>query len=154
MGGGVKMKRTVALLAIFALAFSLNSIAASAAAGSDCSENNGNQSGAGLLWVNATSISLNISYSGSTATCTGTIKGISTVNSIKATYTLKRVNSDGSLTTVKTWSNLSSSTSYLNFDGTYSTVSKGERYRLEVSATLTTTGGVKETVSDYIEKTY
>ena len=41
-----------------------------------------------------------------------------------------------------------------NFSETFSPVSKGQTYRLSVSATVTTTGGSSENVSSSITRTY
>ncbi|MCL2019952.1 MAG: hypothetical protein FWG70_09370 [Oscillospiraceae bacterium] len=105
-----------------------------------------------LTWDNVSSIDLGISFSGSTATCSARIRGYSNVNKITATFTLKRVNSNGTMTTLKTWSE-SSSTNSLIFSDTYSPVSKDEIYRLEVTATVTA-NGIGETVSDSAVMTY
>jgi hypothetical protein len=146
------MKRVIILLTVLVVALSCNTVSASAATTYFIVEN-AKPIEMELFWVNATSIDLGISFSGNTATCTGRIKGKSDVNSITATFTLKK-NTNGTLTTVKIWSGLYSNSNSLNFSGTYSPVSKGETYRLEVTATLTTTSGDKETVSDYIDKKY
>lgn len=144
------MKRiiTIALALIMVISMNAITVIATANTGKTDLEESGGR------WVNASLIVLDLSYSGDKVTCTGRIKGYSDVNSITATFTLKRVNDNGTLTTVKTWPNLTSSSNSLNFLDTYSPVSKGQTYRLEVSATLVTTGGVSETVSDSIQKKY
>lgn len=148
------MKRIFSLFVAVATALSMGIISTSAmTAGQENFEKAVNPPGLELYWVNTASIEQNISFSGNTATCTGVIRGNANVNSITATFTLRRVNSNGTLTTLKTW-NSSSNSRTLNFSGTYSTVTKGETYRLSVSAVVTTSGGSSENVSDSFTKTY
>jgi len=151
MGGGEKMKRAIIIVTVLVMVFSLGVVSASTAPSNNAIKEI--PPDMELDWANVTSISLGISYSGTTATCSGLIRGISSVNSISATFTLRRVNANGTTTLVRTWSE-SSSTSSLNFSGTYSLVSRGETYRLEVVATVTTTSGSSETVRDSFERTY
>ena len=148
------MKRAIILLALFATVLSINTISASALVSADYPEEIADPGGAVICWVNVNTIDLDIVYSGNTASCSGRIRGKSDVNSITATFTLRRVNANGTTTLVSTWSGLSSSTNSLNFSGTYSPVSVGETYRLSVTATLTTTSGVSETVSHSFDKKY
>ena len=148
------MKRIITLLVAVAMALSVGVIATSAlTATEEYSEKVVNQPETGTRWVNTNSINLGISYSGTTISCSGTIRGNANVNSITAVFTLSRQNSNGTFTTVKTWSRSSDSRT-LNFSETYSPVSKGQTYRLSVSATVTAIGGVNEGVSDSIVKTY
>ena len=106
------------------------------------------------FWTLLSAAGLNITYSGTTATCTATVTGVSSVNSITANFTLSRVNANGSLTSVRTWFNQSSSTNQLSFSGTYSPVSSGQTYQLDMVATLKTSGGASETVSRSVRVTY
>jgi hypothetical protein len=100
------------------------------------------------------SIDLTLTYSGTTATCTALIRGQTNVNRIVANFTLSRVNANGTSTVVRTWSNLTSSTRTLTFSGTFSPVSRGQTYRLDLVATVTTTSGITETVRGSITRTY
>jgi hypothetical protein len=145
------MKRAIIIVMVFVMVLSLGVVSVSAATNNNAIKEI--PPDMELDWANVTSISLGISYSGTTATCSGLIRGISSVNSISATFTLRRVNANGTTTLVRTWSE-SSSTSSLNFSGSHSPVSKGETYRLEVSAVVTTTSGGRETVWDSVTRTY
>jgi hypothetical protein len=147
------MKQVIVFLAMFAITLSVGGIAASAAV-IDSHSNADDSEEMTLRWTNIEAIILDMSFSGNSVTCTGKIRGYSNVIGITATFTLKQVNSNGTLATLKTWSRVSSSTSILNFSGTYSPVNAGQTYRLEVSATVRITGGATETVNGYIDKTY
>jgi len=147
------MKRAIIMVIVFAITLSMSVITTSAGTSNQQAASNGIIE-IEPFWVNTNSIVLGITYSGTTASCSGRIRGNSNVNSITATFTLRRVNSNGTLTTVRTWSGLSSNTSSLNFSGTHSSVSSGQTYRLDVTATLTTTSGVRETVSQSFTRAY
>ena len=154
MKRGKNMKRIISLLVAIATALSMGVVTTSALTAADeYTAKVVNPPGMELFWVSVSDIKLDISFSGSTASCSGRIAGNANVNSITATFTLKRVNTNGTTTTVKTW-NESSSSRTLNFSGTYSPVSSGQTYRLEVSATAKTTSGGSESVSDSFTKKY
>jgi hypothetical protein len=142
------MKRASTIILIFAMLVSLGAISTSA--NTAIKEN---PPDASIDWANVNSISLTLSFSGTTANCSGRISGRSDVNSILATFTLRRVNSDGTTTFLRNWAS-SSNTSSLNFSASHSPVTKGETYRLEVSAVVTTTSGGREMVWDSVERTY
>jgi len=145
------MKRAIILTVIFSMLLSLGVISASAIAmDNTVKKENPDME---LMWVNTNRIDLGISYSGTTASCAGFIEGKSFVVNITATFTLRRVNSDGTTTTVATWYETSNG-SLLGFSASYSPVSKGQTYTLSVSATLITSSGGRETVSDSITRTY
>lgn len=109
--------------------------------------------GIGLYWVNTSIISLDISFESETAYCSGMIFGNSNVSKIVATYILQRKNADGTFTTVKAWSSLNTTGTYHAFDELFS-VTKGNTYRLKVSATVTSSSGISEFVSTYVDKVY
>jgi hypothetical protein len=142
-------KRVMAILIAFALVFSLSATAAA---------NTGSQMQSNIsiepFSQTTTMIDLALSYSGTTISCSSVIRGQPNVNRIVATYTLRRVNANGTTTTVRTWSNLTSNTRTLTFTGTFSPVSRGQTYRLDLVATVTTTSGVTETVRGSITRTY
>jgi hypothetical protein len=106
------------------------------------------------FWNNVSSIILDISYSGTTATCTGMIIANANVNHISATFTLHRINANGSSTLVRTFPTANANGRVLTFEGAFSPVSRGQTYRLDVVATVTTTSGVRETVRNSITRTY
>jgi hypothetical protein len=93
-----------------------------------------------------------MSYSGSSVSWGGQVWGNSNTASIKATYKLEKKNSDGSYSTVTTWANLSTVSDLLISSGSAS-AAKGI-YKLTVTAVVTSTSGVSETVSDSLEKTF
>lgn len=102
-----------------------------------------------LYWVNADKVDVYLSVDGSTATCTANVVGKPGTEKITATAVLARKNSNGSYTTVKTWSNLSASGESLYFDETYH-VSSGYGYRLTVDATVYRKGQ-SERINKYSE---
>jgi len=101
-------------------------------------------------WENVSRINMTLSSSNNTASADVSIFGMTGTTSINATITLSRVNSNGTLTTVRTWSNQSSSSSLFTFSGT-NAITSGNTYRLSVSATVIR-NGVSETVSDWTER--
>lgn len=88
-----------------------------------------------LRWTNADVVDVSLSVKGSTALCEARIVGKPGTEKITATAVLARRNSNGSYTTVKTWSNLSASGDSLYFDETYHVLS-GYGYRLTVDVTV------------------
>jgi len=101
-------------------------------------------------WENVSDISITLSSSNNTASTNVSIFGRAGTTSINATITLSRVNSNGTLTTVRTWSNQSSQNSTFTFSGTHA-ITSGNTYRISVSATVIR-NGVSETVSDWTER--
>jgi hypothetical protein len=93
------------------------------------------------LWENVNTARANVTISGTTATCTVTIIGLSGTTSITAAITLQRV-SDGR--TVATWNRTANDT-FLTFSGT-AAVTAGGRYRLNVRA-IVTRNGVAEVIN-------
>jgi len=93
------------------------------------------------LWAYTSQCSPRLSFTGTTANCTLYIKAYDDSAKITATLTLIRENTDGTEKVVKTWSDLSD-TGSLTFSGTKS-VSSGQTYRLEVSATVKTSNGAE-----------
>jgi hypothetical protein len=149
------MKHIIILITVIAMVFSTSTVVASATmVTTDYTEKSISLTEMELFWMNTSSIHLGMSFSGDTVSCSGLIRGNANINRITATFTLRRVNTNGTLTTVRTWSGLSSSTNTLRFEGTHLPVRRGETYRLEVTATLTTTSGIRETVTDSITRTY
>ena len=81
-----------------------------------------------------TYINADLSFTGTRADCSATVVAVSGTDSITATVTLKRKNGDGSYTTIKTWSGLSSAGNTLYFSN-YRYVTSGYDYRLTITAT-------------------
>ncbi|MCL2083311.1 MAG: hypothetical protein FWH04_08790 [Oscillospiraceae bacterium] len=101
-------------------------------------------------WANVSSVNLGLSFSGTTATCSGSITGYSGTTKITATYVLRRKNSNGTYTVVKTFPTQTVNGSTLRFSGTAS-ITTGYTYRLTVTATVTR-NGTNETVTNWLEK--
>jgi len=103
-------------------------------------------------WVNTSSISLNITFSSGTASCTGRIYGFSNVNKIEATFELQKKNASGSFDPYYTWPKVTVNSDYLSWSGSRS-VSTGV-YRLQVIAVVTNTSNISERIVTYCEKEY
>lgn len=88
-----------------------------------------------LRWTDVDTFKIKLNVDGNVALCTASVVGKPGTEKITATAVLARKNSNGSYTTVKTWSNLSASGDSLYFDETYH-VSSGYGYRLTVDATV------------------
>ncbi len=102
-------------------------------------------------WTNTASIRLGLSFSNGQANCTGSITGYSGTSKIVATFTLQRVNANGTLSNpIATWSNVTAESDMLLWSRSNS-VSSGT-YRLTVNAAVTR--GSTEYVSTYTEATY
>jgi hypothetical protein len=142
------MRRVIALLFATALAVFCMSSTVVAMNGQS------SQANVPIEPFSATTIDLGISYSATTATCTSLIRGQPNVNRIVATFTLSRINANGTATVVRTWSNVTSNTRTLTFSGTFSPVSRGQTYRLDLVAAVSTTNGTTETVRGSITRTY
>jgi hypothetical protein len=141
-------KKLVSLILAVALIMSFGSVTAFA---SDLSQASKPTNGA--KWTNTSSIVLNLTFSNGKANATGTIRGNSNVTSIKATYTLKVKNANGTYSDVHTWPTVTVSGRTLTFSDSTSATS-GKTYRLYVSATVTASNGTVEYVTDYYEKKY
>lgn len=101
-------------------------------------------------YSDTSSITLSLSFSSSGAVCYGKITGASGATSV-SNCTATLTDSKGNV--VKSWTNLSSSSSTLVFSKTASNVKKGETYTLSVTATVKRNSS-SEFVSDTISKTY
>ncbi|MDR1329578.1 MAG: hypothetical protein LBK23_08270 [Oscillospiraceae bacterium] len=113
----------------------------------------GETTGAVLRWDNTQTITLALSFSGGNANASCIINGKSNAESISATFSLRVKDSDGTYSTVHTWSSVSVTGKTLTFSNSTS-ATQGKTYRLYVSATVTNTAGTAEAVSNYCEKTY
>lgn len=102
-----------------------------------------------LRWSNTNSIDINLAFEGSKAYCGACVQGWRDVTEITGTAVLSRKNSNGTYTTVKTWSDLKTSSNRLIFDGIYY-VSRGYTYRLTITATVYR-NGIGETVSGHFD---
>ena len=147
------MRRAITILLVFAVAFTMGAITTSAKTSGNQMESSTPEDNS-VRWTFVNSIILDIHYSGTTATCTSMIIGTVDVNRIVATFTLHRVNANGTSTLVRTFPTVTANGRVLTFDGTYSPVSRGQTYRMEVVATVTSTSGRQETVRDSVTRTY
>jgi len=102
------------------------------------------------MWANTSSVSVGLSFSGTQANCSTIIQGAAGTSKITATIRLERKTGTNSYTTVKTWSNESTTSARLIFADSY-TVSTGYTYRLTVTANVTR-NGTTETVTNWIER--
>lgn len=109
------------------------------------------QSGIQPLWTTISTITLSMSYSGGKVNWGGLISGNANVAGISATYTLEKLNSSGTYSSVDSW-NDSGTNTYLSSSGS-KTASTGT-YRLTVSATAVTTSGTSENASNSLVKTF
>lgn len=85
------------------------------------------------LWVNIDALNATLTFSGSQANCSARVFGKAGTTMITGTAVLARLNSNGTYTTIKTWSGLVSYSDTLIFSGTYY-VTTGYTYRLAFTA--------------------
>lgn len=90
------------------------------------------------LYLNVDSLRCDVSISGTTASCSAQIFGISGTTKISATLCLQQKNDDGTYTTVYQWSGETSQAS-LSMNQSR-TVEKNRTYRVYVSADVTRDG--------------
>ncbi len=100
-------------------------------------------------WTNTDVVNISLSFNGSKGSCGACVLGKTGTTEITGTVVLSRKNSNGTYTTVKTWSGLDATGSKLIFDATYY-VTTGYTYRLTITATVYR-NGTSETVSGYYE---
>ncbi|MBE5966168.1 MAG: hypothetical protein E7255_04280 [Lachnospiraceae bacterium] len=103
----------------------------------------------GPMWNNTTSVQVNLSFDGSKAICGACVIGKASTTKITGTAILARKNSDGTYTSVKTWSNLKTTDNMLIFDKTYY-VPTGYTYRLTITSKVYKNSKY-ETVTGYHE---
>jgi hypothetical protein len=101
-------------------------------------------------WTNVSSVSVSLSSSGKTAYCDATVSAYSGTTKIAAIMVLEQKNADGTYSHVKTWSGLSTISSYLSVGKTH-TITPGRTYRLTITADVTR-NGTTETVSNWAER--
>ncbi len=99
------------------------------------------------LWVDVNQAGANLKCTGNLASCSAYVIGKTGTNRITGKAVLARRNSNGSYTTVRTWSNLVSSSCYLDFSGSHY-VTTGYTYRLAFTATVYRNGS-SETIAVY-----
>lgn len=104
----------------------------------------------GPLWEDAGTITPYFSVSGGKAYCDATITGNNSTTKIVADISLQKRNSNGSYTTVKTWT-ASSSSKYLDVSNSYS-ISSGT-YKMVVTAKIYN-GSSYQTISSSTTATY
>ena len=103
------------------------------------------------FWTNVNYISLDLYYENGNAQNFASIVGATGTTSINATFTLERQTIFGNWTTVQTWTSRASGSSLTFFET--ASASKGNKYRLSVTATVVR-NGVSETVSTSFEQTF
>lgn len=102
------------------------------------------------FWVNVSSITLSMTYSGGAVQWRGIVQGKANTANINANFRLEKQNSNGSYVLVDTWT---ASTTTTKLDKSASVVGSRGTYRLTVTATVKSTSGVSETVTDSLVKT-
>ena len=142
-----KGKKCISLLCVIILCFLSGGEAL--ASSNDSYAPNQLSDNAVVQWVYTTSVEVNLSFVGSKAICGACVIGKASTTEITGTVVLDRKNSDGTYSTVKTWSGLRASGSMLIFDMTYY-VSTGYTYRLSITSTVYQNGS-GELVSGYYE---
>jgi len=143
------MKKSI-LVAIVSLclAFSASMPAAASASSESAPIGDGvNQT----RWANVSDITLSMTYSGGAVNWRGIIQGKSNVVRIDATFTLEKLNANGKYEYVDSWT---ASTTTMKLDKSGSKTTAKGTYRLSVKATVTTTSGATETVTDSLVKTF
>jgi hypothetical protein len=144
----IMKKRIIAIVCLFSICLSASVAPAACAA-----ELSGVDTPPPILrWINTNTITLDIVFSNGTAYCEGVIQGKTNVNKIEATFKLLKKNASGNFVTEYTWPKATSNSAFLFFSGTRS-VTTGI-YRLQVTADVTNTSNVTETVTAYVDKTY
>jgi|GEM_PF-5428262 len=93
-----------------------------------------------------------MNFSSGTANCSGTIIGNSNVKKIEATFQLLKKNTSGQFVSYYTWPKVTANGNYLTWSGSCS-VTPGV-YRLQVTAIVTNTSNVSETVTTHYDKEY
>ena len=104
------------------------------------------------LWLNINSISLSLSYGSNKANVGCNINAKVDTASISADFVLQEQNGS-SWSTVYTWPTQTATGRYLFFSDSVA-ATQGKTYRFKVTAKVTNTAGVSETVTDYIDKKY
>lgn len=99
------------------------------------------------LWDSNNRCTPVLTFSGTKATCSGTVVAANSSAKINATMTLYRVNANGSRTQVATWTNLTG-TGRVSVTKTHSSVVSGANYHLVLSGTI-----AGESFSTYQSKT-
>lgn len=102
------------------------------------------------FWVNVSSITLSMTYSGGAVQWRGIVQGKANTASINANFRLEKQNSNGNYVLIDTWT---ASTKTTKLDKSVSIVGSRGIYRLTVTATVKSTSGVSETVTDSLVKT-
>jgi hypothetical protein len=97
------------------------------------------------LWDNVNSITPSLSISNAVATCSVTVIGRPGTTRITAVVYLQQRNSNGTWSSIRTWSGISTNSSILTWSGTHP-VTAGQTYRMRVDATVTR-NGTNETVT-------
>lgn len=123
------MRKLVAILCAVMMAVGLG-VSASAAVLPDTMQPN---------YVNAAAVDELLTFNGTLAKCEASVTGMSGTTSITATIMLDKVNSNGTLSRVETWSGLSVKGSYLSFSDSRNCV-RGNTYRLTVDTTVVRNG--------------
>lgn len=99
------------------------------------------------LWVNTSTITLNMSYSRGTVSWSGLVKGDSNVTKISVTYTLYKQDSSGNYSRVDSWSDSTTSTILISSGSASGTAGT---YKLVISGTVTAPGYAEPITMDIV----
>ncbi len=147
LGGDNEVHRKIVALCLSVLVImSLVSTTAFAANIADKGTNSTNMA----RWMNVSTINLSMLYSGSGVSWSGKISANLGTTKIAATYKLYKKNANGTYSLVNTWASNANSDILIS---TGSAISSKGTYRLTVNATVNT-NGIKESISDSLEKTF
>lgn len=138
-------KRAISLVMMVMLLFA-SSVPAFASETTAQSPDSGQQ----ILWVNTDDVELYLTFSGNRAECTAIVDGKTGTSKITANALLKRVNSNGT-TTIKAWTDLSTTDASFYFDQPYY-VASGYTYEFEIDAAVYRNGtveNIKTSVRNY-----
>ena len=140
-------KRIITIACLVAVCASLLALPVSASAAANKQDDQ-----SGVRWLNTSVVTLGISFSSGTAYCDGLIIGQQNVSKIVATFTLLKKNANGTYVAYYSWAAVTANNTWLSFAQSCS-VTTGQ-YRLQVSAVVTNTSGVSETVTTYSDREY
>lgn len=130
------MRKLVALLCAVVMVVGLG-VTASAFVSPDTMQPN---------YVNTASVKSVLTFSGALAECEASVTGLSGTTLITATIKLDKINSNGTLSNVETWSGLYAKGDYLSFMDSRNCV-RGNTYRMTVDTIVTRNGYIERIVT-------
>ena len=101
------------------------------------------------LWDNVSSVTCDLSFSGTTANCSAKVTGKSGTTKINAQLLLQEQQANGSYVTVKFWPLQTTTSLTLNLSGSQSGCTSGTYYRTGVVTNVYNSAGVSEAITVY-----